>query len=198
MKEALLIFAKKPELGKVKTRLAKDIGDDKALAIYKQLLAYTFDVAAQSKVHTIACFTQEDKVTLDAIAHDGFYKQEQGDLGHKMYQAFVHGKEQGFDKTVIIGTDCADLTKEIIEEAFLKLETHDVVIGPAMDGGYYLIGTKNPLLYLFQNIDWSTEKVLSQTLDAIKANDHTVCLLEELSDIDNVNDLRSKTSFFNV
>ena len=108
-------------------------------------------------------------------------------------------KISSYKKNILIL--CGDtplITEETVSCVLKKGQDHDVVIGPAMDGGYYLIGTKNPLLYLFQNIDWSTEKVLSQTLDAIKANDHTVCLLEELSDIDNVDDLKAKTSFFNV
>ena len=194
MDRALLIFSKKPELGKVKTRLAKDIGDDKALQIFRQLLFYTFDVAERAGVYTIACFTEEDQITLDTIPYSDFYQQESGDLGDKMFKGFEHAKKQGFNKLVVIGTDCADLTKEIIQEAYQKLEDHDVVIGPAKDGGYYLLGMKEPKQHLFENIDWSTEKVLDQTIESIKSKNETFCLLEELSDIDNIEDLKASNN----
>ena len=197
MNKALLIFAKKPELGKVKTRLAADIGDKKALGIYQQLLTYTFNVANKIETHIIACFTEEDKPTLDRLPHDSFYKQEQGDLGHKMHKAFEYSFSKGFDKTVIIGTDCPDLTHEILEEAYRKLDAHDVVIGPAKDGGYYLIAMKTSKPYLFQNKEWSTEKVLIQTIQSIKENSLTFYLLQELNDIDTVEDLAS-SSIYNI
>jgi uncharacterized protein len=189
MEKALLVFAKKPVLGKVKTRLAKDIGDEKALIIYKQLLFHTFDVAAQGDSMVMACFTEHDDLTLDSIPYDKFYQQVEGDLGIKMSEALNHAFKIGAQKTIVIGTDCPDISNELLAEAFQKLDTYDVVFGPAHDGGYYLIGMKTPKAHLFQNIAWSTENVLNQTLSKLLPNERC-CQLRVLSDIDILDDLK--------
>lgn len=188
---SLLVFAKKPELGKVKTRLAKSIGDEKALSVFKRLLFYTFDIADQVGVYVCACLTEKDIITLEAIPYDGFYLQEQGDLGERMLKAFEHSKVLGSNKTAIIGTDCADLTPDLITEAFTRLDKYDVVLGPALDGGYYLLASTEPKPYLYENIDWSTSEVLNQTIKAIEDNNETYYFLDPLSDIDTVEDLEA-------
>lgn len=189
MEKALLVFAKKPVLGKVKTRLAKDIGDEKALIIYKQLLFHTFDVAAQGDAMVLACFTEHDDLTLDSIPYDTFYQQVEGDLGAKMSDTLNHAFKIGAKKAIVIGTDCPDISNELLEEAFQKLDTNDVVLGPAHDGGYYLIGMKTPKAYLFQDVEWSTEKVLNQTLSKLIAKENCY-QLRVLSDIDTIDDLK--------
>jgi uncharacterized protein len=191
VKKALLIFAKNPVLGKVKTRLAVSIGNEKALMIYKNLLFYTFDVAQNTDSFVFACFDEKDDFTLSSIEFDAFYKQQNGDLGHKMYQAFDHAFAKGFEQVVVIGTDCLDLTGELIQQAHQKLANSDFVIGPAKDGGYYLLGMKKNNKNIFKNIDWSSEKVLEQTLEKIKTQNLTVALLKTLSDIDTLEDLQN-------
>ena len=197
MEKALLVFAKKPCLGKVKTRLAQDIGDEKALSIYKQLLFHTFDVASQTEALVIACFTEKDDWTLDSIPYNTFYQQTEGDLGLKMYHALEFAFKRGAKKAIVIGTDCPDITKELIEEAYRKLNTSDVVFGPAEDGGYYLIGMKSLEASLFQDIEWSTEKVLNQSLEKLERCSKTHCLLPSLNDLDTLEDLK-KTHLYNT
>ncbi len=111
------------------------------------------------------------------------YLQENGDLGNRMKSAFQQAF-QNSSKVVIIGSDCASLNVEIVEEAFTALKSSPFVIGPAMDGGYYLIGMNTYEPSVFENIEWSTEKVFNQTINAIKKLNKSCYLLPELSDID--------------
>ena len=181
----LLIFIKNPIKGEVKTRLAATVGDDEALRIYLELLKHTRNIAAQVDAQRnvfYAHFINEE----DEWNRSDFDKHVQinGDLGEKMAAGFEAVFEKKARKAVIIGSDCASLTTDIINTAFAKLDTHDFVIGPADDGGYYLIGMKEFSPEIFQNIEWSTEKVFSQTLDIITNNNKTCGLLPTLSDID--------------
>jgi uncharacterized protein len=189
---ALLVFAKVPALGKVKTRLAAEIGDEQALSIYKKLLFYTFDLADELPCYTLACLTSEDEITLESIPFDGFYAQKANvDLGGKMSDAIAYSLARGFERVVVIGTDCAELNAQILEEAFVALLTRDVVIGPAKDGGYYLIGMNKTHHKLFEGINWSTEKVLDQTKTALTKLNLSFTLLPILSDIDTLADLEA-------
>ena len=191
MKKALVIFGKTPVPGKVKTRLAVDIGEKEACDIYRKLLFHTFDIADACTVFVVASFPEKSDFILDAIPYSHFHKQVAGDLGEKMKEATYSVFGRGFEKVLCIGSDCADITPEIINEAYKQLDSNDVVIGPAKDGGYYLIGTNKPSKYLFQGINWSTSEVLDQTLSSIKNNNETYFLLEELSDIDTLEDLNN-------
>ncbi len=191
-KEALIIFVKKPEIGKVKTRLANTIGDEKALEVYHQLLQRT---------HTITQVLKQDKVvyyTPDIVHHDlwnesGYLKalQSDGDLGKRMLQGFEERFEAGHQKVCIIGSDCYQLTSEIIEKAFAALIQHDVVIGPSTDGGYYLLGMKKLHVALFQNKSWSTSSVTEETVEVIKKEGLSCFLLPELTDVDEEKDLET-------
>lgn len=186
--KSLIIFVRRPELGKVKTRIAASVGPVKALAIYKELLLYTRKVAESCDVQRQLFYTNEID-TNDQWSSQLFQKhvQSTGDLGQKMHQAF----EQCFltsDQVVIIGSDCASLTKEIVEQAFTALEQHDVAIGPTFDGGYYLLGMNSPRAELFENIKWSTEAVFEQTIENIKKSGLTYAVLTKLSDIDYIED----------
>lgn len=191
MEKALLIFGKTPEPGQVKTRLAASIGDYRAVQVYRQLLYYTFDIAERTGVYVMACFPQKDQNTLDAVPYSGFYQQVAGDLGQKMSAAFEHAFALGHQKVVVIGSDCADLNSSHLEQAFEQLNHKDLVIGPAKDGGYYLLGMNKPHPYLFENIPWSTDAVLDSTMKKILDTSLTFHLLEELSDIDTLEDLKA-------
>ena len=191
MNNGLLIFAKKPVPGKVKTRLAVDIGNEAACQIYKQLLFYTFDIAEKTNTYVFACLTEKDEVTLDTIPYTDFYQQVNGNLGEKLNDAFKTVFQKGFKKLIVLGTDCADLTSEIIDEAYNKLENNDVVIGPAEDGGYYLLGMTHYIPSIFENKSWSTEHLLTETIQTLKEENKSYHLLETLSDIDNIKDLKN-------
>lgn len=164
MNQALIIFIKNPELGKVKTRLAATVGDEKALLIYMELLKHTQQIACAVEANRLL-FYSKFMDTNDNWDNQAFQKQlQQGsDLGERMQAAFEQALVQ-HEKAVIIGSDCAALTPAIIENAFQALDTHDFVVGPAEDGGYYLLGMKQVEPTLFQKMEWSTDQVLPETL----------------------------------
>ncbi len=190
MKKALLIFAKNPTYGQVKTRLAATIGNDFALAVYQHLLRYTASITKDLPVKKIVFYS--DFIEEQDIWNNKVYnKQLQfgNDLGERMQNAFAYAFQQGNNQAVIIGTDCMELTSAIIINAFAHLRNNDVVTGPARDGGYYLLAMKQMHYQLFHNINWSTNEVLKQTLAICKNENLLVYQLQELSDIDNENDL---------
>jgi len=187
----LIIFAKKPELGTVKTRLAKSIGDENALKVYLKLLEHTHRVADKVNASKKVYFNKISQI--DLLDYYKFQKEVQvgNDLGEKMRNAFLENFE--FEKIVLIGSDCYDINEDIIEDAFLALEDNDCVVGPAKDGGYYLIGSRGErLLPVFRDKEWSTENVLLDTILDLKKHDLSYHLLEELSDIDVEADLPEK------
>ena len=185
MSNGLLTFIKNPIKGKAKTRLAATVGDDEALRIYKELLKHTRQIVTAIDVNRYlfyGFFIDKN----DDWSNDDFQKflQIDGGLGDKMKDGFQKVFADGNQKVVIIGSDCASLTPEIVSEAFEKLDDHDFVIGPADDGGYYLLGMNSFEPTVFDNVVWSTEEVLNQTITNIKALDKNHALLTVLSDID--------------
>lgn len=186
--DLLLIFTRNPELGKCKTRLASSIGDHKALEVYIHLLNHT-----ESIVRSIPCtkevyFSEDSKK--DSLWDNKIYnkKLQQGtDLGARMYHAFKNGFENGFSNIIIIGSDIYDLDSETITLAFEKLHTHDYVIGPAQDGGYYLLGMKKLDKALFENKKWGSSSVLQETIQSI--GEKRIFLLPKRNDIDVYEDL---------
>ncbi len=189
MKKALILFVRKPEKGKVKTRIAKDLGDDIALEVYKKLLQHTKQVTQNF---------EGDKFVFYAggiVANDWWNactKREQapGDLGERMHTAFEELFGLGYANIVIIGSDCYELTTAILTQAFYALQQRDVVVGPSADGGYYLLGLKQPFAEIFADIAWSTETVCSETLRRIEHNGRTVAMLPMLHDVDTAEDCR--------
>lgn len=190
MKQALLIFTKNLIHGQVKTRLAATIGNDMALTVYSHLLQHTASVTNYLPVEKIV-FYSDNIEQRDAWSNEVYKKQVQSgnDLGDKMLNAFVYAFGQGNNAVAIIGTDCLQITSAIIMNAFAYLHNHDVVIGPANDGGYYLLAIKQMHHQLFQNIRWSSDEVLKQTLAICNQQNLSVYQLPELSDIDTENDL---------
>jgi uncharacterized protein len=186
----ILIFVRNVQIGKVKTRLAKTIGDDKALIVYIHLLNRTAEVAAEANAHK-AVFYSEYIEEADEFMVPVFqkYLQNGNDLGDKMKNAFVKAFSRGYQKVVIIGSDCYDLSPSILNDAFEKLNTHDVVMGPATDGGYYLLGMKQLHKSFFENKEWSTNNVLVDTLLDVKNEKLTYFLLPTLTDIDTEEDM---------
>ncbi len=188
-KNALIIFTRNPVLGKCKTRLAKTIGDTAALDIYKYLLKHTSEISKNTKGDKFVFYSESIKK--DDLWDPSFFKkklQEGPELGARMENAFSELFQLNYEKVIIIGSDLLDLTTAHIEEAFHLLNTNDVVIGPAKDGGYYLLGLKSPCSKIFRNKLWGTASVLKDTINDIQNS--TFSLLEELNDIDTFEDIK--------
>ena len=191
--KSLIIFVKNPEAGKVKTRLAKDIGESNTLTVYKHLLGHTRQIS--SLVNAKRLLFYADKISWrDEWPEKHFNKfvQQGEDLGLRMLHAFQTSFKQGNNLTIIIGSDCIDLSPDLIEKAFLELQTHDFVVGPAKDGGYYLLGMKYPEEKVFKNKAWSTGTVCNDTISDIKSLSKTFYLLNLLSDVDTIADMNEE------
>lgn len=191
---ALIIFTRNPELGKVKSRLAKTIGNKKAMEVYCDLLFHTMTVTQKLDCDKYVFYDQN--IELNDIWPDVLYEkrtQVGADLGAKMQNAFQELFYSGYKNCVIVGSDLFDLQAKHINEAFSKLESNDVVIGPAEDGGYYLIGLKKIIPALFTNKNWGTSTVLEDTLNNLLTN--KVDFLEILNDIDTFEDLE-KSNYY--
>ncbi len=188
MQPALIIFVRNPVLGKVKTRIAATIGDENALAVYKHLLQHTKDITGGLPVTKFVFYA--DGVTANDF-WNGYEKCLQCgiDLGERMRNAFEWVLEKGYDKIIIIGSDCFELDEKIISVAFLKLDEYDIVIGPATDGGYYLLGMQSPFKNMFENITWSSGSVFNETEKQIEQQKLSLFLLPLLNDVDEEKDI---------
>ncbi|PKV48148.1 hypothetical protein ATE84_0138 [Aquimarina sp. MAR_2010_214] len=193
-KNLLLIFTRNPELGKCKTRLAATIGDQPALDIYKFLLQHTVEITKNLKVDKEVHYSVQIRDN-DSWSPEIYAKKQQvgDDLGQRMEYAFAAGFANGYQNIIIIGSDMYDLTQKDIENAFLALASHEYVIGPAEDGGYYLFGMKSLNSQVFKNKTWGTETVLKDTLKNIQKEN--LKLLEERNDIDYYEDIKDITVF---
>lgn len=190
----LIIFTRNPVLGQVKTRLAKKIGAEKALEVYHILLRKTASVTALIQTDKWVYYTPE-VIEDDLWSGPNYSKKTQKgeDLGQRMENAFKDGFKAGYKRVVVIGSDLYELTPEDITMAFKKLTDHKVVLGPATDGGYYLIGLKEILPGLFENKNWGQKSVLKDTLSHFK--DQEVALLHRYNDIDIYQDLEQHSVF---
>ena len=190
-RNAIVIMVKNPVAGRVKTRLAVDIGEGPALEVYEALLAHTAEVVRTLDVERLV-FHSDHIERSGPFAQDGFrqYVQCDGDLGARLdYAASIPFKNQ-HRKVLIIGGDCPTLQADHLQEAWDLLEDNDLVIGPARDGGYYLLGMKAWHRWLFQDMPWSTERLLPRTKEAAAEHGMQVHLLPELNDIDTLADLQ--------
>jgi len=187
------VFLKYPEPGKVKTRLAQDVGPHQAAALYAKMLRHVLEQISHVPFHTVLfCDPQTDEATY----RDYFLKespvlemQRGEDLGERLANAF-ESLLKHHSNAIIIGTDCLDITPVLLSQAAEKLDHEDLVLGPALDGGYYLVGLTRSRPELFQAIAWSTKNVLSQTLSKAKAL--RVHLMPRLGDIDTLEDLKAR------
>jgi uncharacterized protein len=190
-KSALVIFQKNAVPGKVKTRLAATVGEKKALEIYLSLVEHTYsqirNLRNTDKFIYYSDYLEENPN--QGLPHFHQEVQSGNDLGERMHNAFQDLFLQGYNQIVLIGTDCPEINTEDIETAFHILEQEDVCIGPALDGGYYLIGMRRFYNFLFEKIAWSTSEVLNQTLEKLKLHKANYELLRILRDIDTEEDL---------
>ncbi len=187
-RDLLLIFARNPEPGKVKKRLAASIGEEAALKIYNHLLQHTMKITRNLQVDKWIFYSEEipEKDIWDINIFSK--KLQQGkDLGERMENAFRSGFEAGFSNIIIIGSDLYDLGEEDLKKAFLTLQYSESVVGPATDGGYYLLGLKSIPSQVFKNKTWGSNTVLQATLQDLK--NHQLIQLEPRNDIDRFEDL---------
>jgi rSAM/selenodomain-associated transferase 1 len=188
----LLIFARHPVLGQGKTRLASTIGPEAALAVYGELLDHTR--AAADGVGALKTLWLAGEASASGMSFGDWAGYEQrpqpsGDLGQRMHKAFATAFAAGATAAVVIGTDCPELTSAHLAEAFRQLATHDVVVGPALDGGYYLLGMRELVPEFFVNKLWSTPFVLAATLTDANRLGLRVAHLPPLADVDTAEDL---------
>jgi rSAM/selenodomain-associated transferase 1 len=190
----LIIFTRNPEPGKVKTRLAKDVGDITAFKIYNFLLEHTVSVtrnlAVGKEVYYSEGIAQNDIWDPEIYAK----KLQQGEgLGERMKNAFEEGFKNGYQNIIIIGSDLYDLQQEDLEKAFQLLQEKDAVIGPATDGGYYLLGMNQLFPEVFEDKEWGTSSVLEDTLKDLKGKN--IALLEARNDVDYYSDIKDHKDF---
>ena len=190
----LIVFVRNPAKGRVKKRLAASVGEEAALQIYQQLLeglaAVLREVEVQQEVHYSDFIPEQD-------LWGGKEKrlQEGEGLGERMAGAFQKGFQEGYRQIVLIGSDLPYLSPQDLQAAFSALDKHDYVLGPAEDGGYYLIGMKSLNSKLFRNKSWGSSSVLQETLEELK-ND-SLFLLEKRRDLDTYEDLKAFPEFSN-
>jgi len=193
-KNCILFFVKYPEKGQVKKRLSMTIGEGVAAELYRNFVLDSLSALERSGIQFIVCFHPPDsrKKIIEWLGKDFSYMPQQGDdLGQRMQNGFINMFDKKYPRVIVIGSDSPDLPGEFIDEAFSSLRTHDVVIGPSFDGGYYLIGFRHDtfLPEAFDGICWSTETVFSETLTVLKNAGLRLHLLPRWKDIDTFNDL---------
>ncbi len=196
-RRALIIFGKRPEEGRVKTRIASTEGEKTALDFYTNCVTYITAEAEKLRIAGTRVFFFYETGPGEQIVRQWigypfqFVPQSDGDLGKKMEEAFRIVFDGGFDKVVIIGTDVPDMNSAYIKKAFEKLTDYDIVAGPSSDGGYNLLGLNKHEPSLFRNIIWSSEEVLEKTTEIAASLHLNTNLLDQLSDIDTGPELRA-------
>jgi len=188
--KALIIFVRNPVQGKVKTRIAATAGEQEALRIYKELLRHTHAVSKSTDADKYVFYSDLPQLG-DGWEDDLYHKLIQAGetLGDKMKDAFHRMFEKGYAQVVIIGSDCYELTAAIIEAAWNGLNEKDAVIGPARDGGYYLLGMKKFIPGIFENKKWSTSSVYTHTITDLEKAGTAYITLPLLNDVDTMEDV---------
>ncbi len=179
----------------MKTRLVRELGEAGALAAYRELGTLVIGaVTGLSECETVIAFTppdREDLVRAWLGAGRQYEPQSEGDLGARMLGAIAARFAAGAAKVLLIGTDCPGLGSALLETAFVRLDRADAVLGPAADGGYYLVGMTRPIPELFRGIPWSTDATLAVTLERAATAGVAVAMLEEQRDVDTPDDWRA-------
>lgn len=189
----VIIFVKNLDIGTVKTRLAKTIGDYGAFEVYSELVKLTEHVTLNLEEDVKVYFSK--KVFSDLWPNTSKHVQLGDNLGDRMLNAFTDGFDQGYDKIILIGSDLPDLNEQHIKKTISYLDNNDVVFGPADDGGYYLIGMNTLIPNIFKDKPWSQPNLLKVTLQELDELNHSVATLENLNDIDTYEDLIESTFY---
>lgn len=194
-KQHLIIFTRYPQSGKTKTRLIPALGEEGAANLQRQMTEYT--VSKVKKFQSSAAISFEIRFAGGDLqlmqnwlgTELNYQLQGEGDLGKRMKNSFLSAFNQGAQEAIAIGIDCPGVNAQLLAEAFEKIRNCDLLLGPAVDGGYYLIGLKRAIEELFINIDWGTAKVLQQTVDIAQQFNLSVAYLQTLADVDRPEDL---------
>jgi len=190
VKDALIILAKAPDPKNVLTRLKGHLTEEERLKLYTRLLEGTVEKLRDiESVETFICYWPPDAEGWFSRFGLPVFAQPEGDLGLRMYSPLERVLKEGHEKAALVGVDIPGLSALIISNAFRALDNADIVLGPAADGGYYLVGLKSPVPGMFEAIEWSTERTLSQTLQKIDKLGLSYALVDTLNDIDTVKDL---------
>ena len=192
---ALIVFARALELGRVKTRLAAELGAAAALSAYRALAERVIAAVSTDVSYSVTvAFTppESERAMREWLGEElALRPQSDGGLGTRMATAIADALSSGAERVALIGTDCPDITARIVEEAFERLAGSDVVLGPASDGGYYLIGMSRLHSSLFEGVPWSSPDTLRVTRERARGCGLSVALLDELRDVDTVADWRA-------
>lgn len=193
-KNCILFFVKYPEKGQVKKRLSMRLGEDVTAELYRNFVLDSLSALEKCGVQFLVYFHPPDsqKKFIEWLGKGYTYMPQQGDdLGQRMRNGFINMFDKNYQGVIIIGSDSPDLPGAFIDEALVSLQTHDVVIGPSFDGGYYLIGFKHDVFLpeAFDGIRWGTETVFSETITIVKNEGLRLYLLPRWNDIDTYNDL---------
>lgn len=193
---ALIVFAKNPILGKVKTRLAKNLGEVSTLLFYKELMKLTSSLCAQIylDIHIFYADFIPKNDNFSSLKATSHLQSNDKDLGVKMYKAFKEVFQLGYKNVGIIGTDCPYIKPIHVESSIIKLSDNDTVIGPSKDGGFYMLFIKSLATLNFNHIEWSTSTVTKIFLQNLSKANYNFELLETLEDID---DIESYNNFLN-
>jgi rSAM/selenodomain-associated transferase 1 len=194
-KQHLIIFTRYPEAGKTKTRMIDALGEQGAADLQKQMTEYT--VSQVIKLQKTSAITVEirftggnTKLMENWLGSDFIYQpQGEGDLGKRMLRSLTDAFANNTQEAIIIGTDCPGVNLPILRLAFEQLQKCDVVLGPALDGGYYLIGVRQAIPHLFNEITWGTSQVFTQTVEIIRNLNLSTVYLPSLADVDRPEDL---------
>lgn len=195
-RRCVVLFVKMPEKGRVKSRLALHIGEDVAVGLYENMVLDVIDMLKRGRFPFRICYTPpeaRDQMTGWLGKGYDYLPQTGGHLGDRMEEAFAAVFSTGIEEALLIGSDIPGLTTGVIEEAFASLSTKDAVIGPADDGGYYLIGFRKNTFFpgIFHDMVWSTGTVFRETLDRLHEASVTLRVLPAMTDIDTLEDLRT-------
>ncbi len=192
----IILFVKLPEKGRVKSRLARDMGWDLVLRLYESMVLDTIDLLKRAAAPFIICFDPPgslERVRRWLGPEYSYVPQTGDDLGERMEQAFARAFREGMNHVVLIGSDIPGLDSYVIHDAFAALASHDAVIGPSTDGGYYLVGfQKNGFEPgIFHDMIWSTETVFRETIDRLRGRSWKVHVLPQCQDVDTKEDLKA-------
>ncbi len=195
MDSKIIIFTRYPEPGKTKTRLIPALGADGAARLYRQMAEHTVRVARKlietRGVSLEVRYNGAAKDTMSSwLGDDLTYREQTGnDLGDRMWLAFRDAFDDGFTRVVIVGCDCPGISTDILDAAVERLTNWDLVLGPANDGGYYLMGLQKPHQELFRNVAWGTDRVLGETVGIARYLQLSVIFVSALDDVDRPEDL---------
>lgn len=193
--DKLVIFVKNAKLGEVKTRLAAGIGDELALKVYLELLKITHQACKRIDSKKEVWYSKY--IENNDLWNIGLFEkkvQYGNNLGERMKNVFQESFEnERLDKVILIGSDCPNLTTDILNQAFKQLSSSDLVLGPAEDGGYYLIGMSKYIPDVLKDMEWSVESVFSETLKRAQQENLSYSMLPTLFDIDTVEELKRST-----